>query len=459
MEKRIEYFSSANYTKTLNFGSPTKAIAAKRDAVYNTVMGNVEAVKQVAASLGLFSSTSIDMQGGTLGVALREASLRAYLDSFAGYIAIERPLTQMKELIVYNDKITKGTGRRVAPFIGQQNPRGLAESKASYEIPVGDKDLTIELGCGIVPGSLMITATVAGETNTIIDDRKGNLLAAANIITEGKIDYNTGKLVVTFVGEPVADDVLKIHFNKDKYLENTPDRIKAVQNYFEITAKVNKFEYEMDIIAAAINQKSLGTDLAADLRDTIKDEHQMSINDQLVHAIKDNYEGTTLTIDLSTFTVASGRFDSMMKVFNSGLTSVDSAIARNCWKIVAATAYVVGNGLASLYQSIEDSNIWVPNNSGFVNGLVGFYKGRAVLRHLYCDDFEGFAIHKTANGELAPTALGIYLPATDLPIVGNFNNTNEIAGGLYAVEGADTLTNDLVQRFTVAMPADWMVVK
>lgn len=451
----IKFFSSRDYSRAMNFGSPTKAIAARRNACYEAVMGNVANVRNAIASLGLFSQTSIDMQAGTLGVSLREASLRAYLDSFAGYIAIERPLTQMKELIVYNDKVTKGTGRIISPFLGKNNPRPLAENKQTSKIPVS-ADNTVELGCGVVPGSFSATiVSDNGDTFAVMDDRKGNLLAPGGVLTKGTINYLTGKLEMEFTSITAGEAV--INFNRDKYLEDTPDRMKAVQHYFEISAKVNKFEYEMDIIAAAINQKSLGSDLATDLRDSIREEHQMTLNDSLVRALRQNYAGTTLTIDLSAFTVASGRFSSMMKVLNSGLVNIDAAIAKNCYKVVSATAYVVGKGIGALLSSWDDSNFWVPNNSGFVNGLIGFYKGRAVLQHLDCADYEGYAIHKTADGTLAPVALGIYLPATDLPIVGNFQNTNEVAGGIYAVEGVDTITNDLVQRFEIAMPADWMI--
>lgn len=453
--RKLEFFSTGDYNKALNFGSPTPRIAKKRDAVYNKVMENVDLIRETAKQLGLFSA-SVDMQGSQLGVALKEASMKAYLESYAGYIAIERPLTQMKELIVYKDMVTKGTGRVVMPMIGKQDPRGTAEAKTTSTIPVGTPVGTIELGSAVVPGSVMIVAILNGDGATIIDDRKGTLLAAGGVLKTGTIDYNTGKIEYETGVAPIAGDEFKITYSKDMLPSNTPERIKPVQHYFEITAKVNKFEYEFDLITAAINTKSLGSDLAADMQDAVKDEHLMSINNQLVKALKEGYAGTTLTIDLSSFSVAAGRFDSLLRTFASGLTSVDTALGKKTYKAVVATAYVVGDGLGDVFASMTDSDYWVPNNTGFINGLIGFYKGRAVLRHLSLDRFEGFAVHKTADGELAPTALGIFLPATDLPLVGNFNNTNEIAGGIYAVEGADLLTSDLAMRFEILMPADWM---
>lgn len=455
--KKLEFFSTGDYNKSLKFGSPSQLVANKRNLVYEQVMNNVTLVKEAASRLGLFSNTSMDMQGSTLGVSLKEASIKAYLSSFAGYISIERPLSQMRELIVYKDMLTKGTGRVVMPMIGVQEPRGTAENKVTNIIPIATATGVIELGVAVVPGSVMIVATIGGNLSTIVDDRKGALLAAGGVLTVGTINYTTGRVNYTTAVAPIAADKLVIAFNKDSLVAAPETRIKPKQQYFDITAKVNKFEYEFDIISSAINTKTLGSDLAADMKTAVQDEHVMAINDQLVKSVKYGYTGNTLTVELSTFSVQGGFFDTLVRVFNSSLVSIDSALAAKTYKIVQATAYLVGNGLASLFGSME-GDYWVPNNSGFVNGLIGFYKGRAVLRHLTCTDWEGFAVHKTADGELAPTALGILLPATDLPLVGNFNNTNEVAGGIYSVEGADLLTSDLIQRFEVVMPSDWMVV-
>lgn len=443
------------FQKNLRMSSINPVVANQRNSVYESVMDTERAVRDAARSLGYFSS-SADMAPSQMGVALAEASLKAYINSFAGYIAIERPMTQMRQTIIYTDVVTK-SGAMVMPNIGPDTPRGRAEGSIKVNLTAADKTETILLASAVVPGSFMFQFKINGVTTTGVDNRKGKILAEGNVLDIGTIDYNLGTIEITTGPAPIAGDYIQVNYEKDQVVDLSAGRTKPKQGYFNVDAKVNKYEFEVDLISAAINKTTVGSDVIDKMKTSVYDEHTLAINNALVGAIKANYIGTTLTIDLDAFSIAAGMFDSLLRVFNAGLVSVDGAIASRTYKAVAATAYVVGNTVANLFGSLDDSFGWVPNNTGYVNGLIGFYKGRAVLRHLSLDATEIFAVHKTPDGDLAPTALGILLPATDLPLVGNFNNTNEIAGGIYSVDGATSLAKDLVQRVNVLFPADWML--
>jgi hypothetical protein len=310
----------------------------------------------------------------------------------------------------------------------------------------------------MVAGALSITLKIGDETYPVMDDRKGNLLAPAGLLTKGTVDYETGKVEMTFTKAPAAEDTIKICYALNREAAQGNNRTTLKQGYFNINAHINKFEFEADLITAMVSQKTVGGDVIAELQQSVRDEQILSINNKLVDTLRANYAGTTMTIDLSAFSIEGGFFDSLLKVLNAGLKAVDNAIAARCYKAVAATAYIVGNGAATLFQSMEDAQGWVDNASGYVNDVIGFYKGRAVIRNLHCDDFECYAIHKTANGQVAPLGYGILLPATNLPLVGNFANTNEVASGIYSVDGVNTVAIPLAQRFTIKMPEDWMVL-
>lgn len=457
--KDLKFFSEETYSKSLSFSSPSSQIARKRNEVYNRVMANFFSVRDRMKESGMMFS-SMDLQEATMGVTLKEASLQAYLNSFAGYIAIERPLTQMKELLVYKDMITKGTGRVVMPFIGKQEPRTLAE-KIQVESITQDNSLTLNMS--IVPGSLMITMSNndGSKVTTVTDNRKGDLLGEGGVLATGSaINYATGELTLKLVDTTYTK--ARVSYSRDGVADESATRIKPRSNHFLIEAKINKFEYEYNIIQDALEAKTIGSSSAEDVKQAVRDEHQEAINNGLVETLIDNYAGTTLTISLDSFSVAAGMFDSLIRTFKAGLTAVDSAIAAKCYKVIAASAYVVSNSVSDMFCCLDQDQDWVVNNTGFVNGLVGFYKGRAVLRHLAVDEKDGegygYAVHKTVDGELAPVALGILLPATDLPLVGNYNNTSEVAGGIYSVEGVSMLTSDLVQKFKLELPSDWNVV-
>jgi hypothetical protein len=98
-------------------------------------------------------------------------------------------------------------------------------------------------------------------------------------------------------------------------------------------------------------------------------------------------------------------------------------------------------------------NTFVPNKeSGYIEDLIGYYNGIPVIKSYRVGDTEGYAIHKTSDGLMAPMARGIFLPVNDLPEVGNFNNPTQSASGIFSYEGVKFLTSELVQKFEVTLP-------
>lgn len=461
----LQYFDNAEFQRGLKLSTLGNENAqAQRLDVYKGAMGNLDTLRDIVAKLKMFDANIDPLNAventapSAMGVALAEATLKAQINSIVGYVAIERSMSQMTQMLVYRDVITK-RGASVMPMIGPDNPRGRAGQKYQGSVVAGNTNITIELGNKIVGGQVSISLKLGDKTYPMMDDRKGNLLAPGGVINSGKVNYETGSIEIVLTTAAPADSAIEICYVLDKTVGQDGNRTTIKQGYFEIKAKINKFEFEADLITAMISQKTVGGDIVADLQQSVMDEQILSINDQLVDTLRRNYTGTTMSIDLSAFSIQGGFFDSMMKVFNAGLASVDNAIAERCYKAVNANAYIIGNGLATLFQSLEDAQGWVPNNTGYVNGVIGFYKGRAVIRHLHLDKFEGYAVHKTPNGQLAPLGYGILLPVTNLPLVGNFANTNEVASGIYSVDGTNTVAMDLAQRFTVSMPADWMTLE
>lgn len=455
----LQFFDSSDFKTGLKVGSVSEMAAKQRESVYFDAIQNLETLYELNRKLNNFDQLDAtgNMAPSAMGVALAEVSLKANINSITGFVAIERAMTQMTQDLVYKDIITKA-GASVMPMIGQDNPRSRANQRYSTDLTEGETDYSITLDACIA-GSIAITFRLNGTTYQAMDDRKGNILSQAGLLSAGTINYATGKLDLTFANAIPANSVLEVCYALNKELGQGNNRTTIKQGYFQVKAQINKFEYEVDMITAMIAQKTgAQKDPIADLQQSVYDEQVISINTKLVDTLRSNYAGNTLTIDLSAFSVEGGFFDSMMKVFNAGLASVDNAIAKRCWKATQATAYVVGNGLATFFQSLEDAQGWVPNTTGYVNDVIGFYKGRAVIRHLNCDDYEGFAIVKTANGDLAPLGYGILLPATNLPLVGNFVNVNEVASGIYSVDGTAPVAMDLSQRFTCLVPSDWMTL-
>ena len=455
----LKFFDSVEFSEGIKMSSLNEKVAAQRAHVYHEAMGNLETLQGIVRKMQMFDGLNAaeNMQASQMGVALAEASLKAQINSIVGYVAIERSMTQMSQNLVYRDIITKG-GASVMPMIGADYPRQRAAQTYKADITQSETSISVELGNALTPRGINITLTLGSASHSLMDDGKGNLLAAGGIISAGTVDYETGAIAITLTTGAPAESKIQIDYCVDKTQAEGNNRTTPKQGYFNITAKINKFEFEADLITAMISQKTLGGDVVADLQQSVYDEQVLSINNQLIRTLKDHYAGSTQLIDLSAFSVAGGFYSSLLQTFNAGLTRVDAALAQNTYKVIAASAYVVGNGLAALFMSMEDAQGWVANNTGYVNGIIGFYKGRAVIRHLYCDSFEGYALHKTADGQLAALGYGILLPATNLPLVGNFAATNEVASGIYAVDGTSMITTQLAQRFIVKVPADFEII-
>lgn len=457
---KIEFFSTQDYQKRIELSSMNPRCAAQRNHVYETVMGNLEAVREQAQKVRSFFSSQSDSMPTQAGVSLATASIKAYINSIAGYVAIERPMTQPTELLTYKDIITKA-GAKVMPFLGKQEARKM--SQQDMKMAVGDvekADFDINLNSALIPTKLVIDAIKPdNSTIKITDDGNGNLIAPAGILTVGTVNYTTGAIKLTFATALPALSNLVIGFAEDALDPNDAAkgrRLKPRYGNFLITATPNVYDFEVDVVQAAIAARTLGDDVLADMKTTVYDEHQISINDSLVKTLVDGYTGNSLKIDLSKFSVEAGKFSSLLKVFGAGLVSCDSAMAKRTYKAVAATAYVVGMSIADIFQNMDATAGWVPNATGYVNDVIGFYKGRAVIQNADLPANDGYAIHKTADGNMAPLGLGIFLPATDLPLTGNFDNITEVAGGIYSMDGTNLITSDLVQKFNVLMPSDWM---
>ena len=88
----------------------------------------------------------------------------------------------------------------------------------------------------------------------------------------------------------------------------------------------------------------------------------------------------------------------------------------------------------------------------YINDLLGWYNGIPVLRSTDIHEAEGegtfYAIHKTHDGQMAPLARGIYMPLTDTPTIGNYNNPTQMAAGVYYQEGVRYMAPELVQKVT-----------
>ena len=215
---------------------------------------------------------------------------------------------------------------------------------------------------------------------------------------------------------------------------------------------------EYNIAALGALKKATGSDMATFLFTKLRELYTKTINYKLVTMLEEGYTGTTMSdLDLSNGPVGLANkfydYRSRVDLFDSYLINVESALATKAVKGVNTTAYVAGNQACNQFQKGGIIGKWEKNDKmTYINDLLGWYNGIPVLRSTDIQEAAGegtfYAIHKTHDGQMAPLARGIYMPLTDTPTIGNYNNPTQMASGIYYQEGVRYMAPELVQKVT-----------
>jgi hypothetical protein len=189
----------------------------------------------------------------------------------------------------------------------------------------------------------------------------------------------------------------------------------------------------------------------------LRELYTKCINYKLVSTLEEGYTGNDMMSDLD-LSVAQMKeqfhdYRSRVDLFDSYLINVEANLAAKATKSVFVTAYVAGNQASNQFAKGGMIGKWEPNTKmTYINDLLGWYNGIPVLRSTDIQENPGssigtfYAIIKTQDGQMAPLARGIYMPLTDTPTVGNYNNPTQMASGIYYQEGVKYLAPELVQK-------------
>jgi len=475
MDNSVKFFSESrafsevmeteHIEKALFSSSLNRQDALNRKSTYQEVFSNYESLKDYAQkNFSSFADFPI------LSNQYFNASILSYVTSFAGFLSIERPMDAAEALLHWMDVVGVASGNTVLPNLGPENltnmksritwPTTLVAATFTYNIALGKK---------LIPGSINIKITLAGGTIvTITDDRQGNLLAKPGVLDGCTIDYNAGSIQLilgstfTFAGgEPlVLVAVEDVAGNPD--MNNYTNPVTGAANYYKnrykaklrnITLKTepDMIVSESDLATTAAMQKAVKINPQDFMASKLVEIFTKVLNQTLIERIQSGYAGTTHQIDMTGKSAIYGDFRSILDFFSSQTTDVNKALVKKSIKGTRATAYVVGEDVADWFTKLATIGLFTENTtSTYINDLVGYYKGTIpVLKHTDIAAADGYAIHKTSDGNMAPLMRGIFLPLTPFPQVGNYNNPTQLAGGLYYQEGVEQIASELVQKFTL----------
>lgn len=423
----------------LRKGSVSDDDAKLRKATYGKVFSRYCEIKD---ALRLFSGLT---DTPVLANQYFNATMASYVRSFAGFITIERDMDQETALLNFMDLLGVTDNRRVLPNVGPENLKGInARFTTSAPLIVGQNSYTVATGKKLLPGSVEIKLVHAADpTNVVIikDDRKGNLLAAPGILNAGIVDYTAaGKIEFTlgagFV--PATNDTFSIIAFEDvagnpefNQVANGNNRFKLEQKYVQLTAEPDLLIGESNLMSIATMNKSLGINPQDVLGAKLTELYTKLVNQKLVASLQNSYEGNVHDIDITTWTSTWYDYNSQLNAFVAELVGIDTDLAQKSVKGVNATAYVVGTEVGNWFMKTKGIGAFTPVvDSTYINDLLGYINGVPVLRHTDINPKEGYAIHKTRDGQLAPLMRGIYLPLTNTPAVGSYQNPTQFAQGV-----------------------------
>ena len=393
------------------------------------------------------------------------ASVASYVSSFAGYMSIERDFDQPNGLFYWFDVLGVTDLRSVIPNLGPDNYQDI-NTMGYFELDVTPAaQVSSIIGRKLVPGTVRVKIVNTDDsTAELIDNGQGSFMAVAGVMVNGTVNYLNGKVEFELSAAPAS---IKIVGKED--VTGTPScttgadnshandkRFIAKMQQLALNTVPDMLVAEYNIAALGAMKKATGSDMATFLFTKLREIYTKTINYKLVKTLEDGYKGNVMAdLDLSTVAMTGQFHDyrSRVDMFDAYLINVETALATKAVKGVTTTAYVAGNQAANQFQKGGVIGKWERNTKmTYINDLLGWYDGVPVLRSTDIKEAanEGtfYAIHKTHDGQMAPLARGIYMPLTDTPTIGNYNNPTQMASGIYYQEGVRYMAPELVQKVT-----------
>ena len=415
------------------------------------------------------------------------ASVASYVSSFAGFMSIERDFDQPNGLFYWFDVLGVSDMRNVIPNLGPDNYQDINSMGGfTMELDANQATHSTLVGRKLIPGTVRVKVTSAAGSYELVDDGQGSFMAKAGVMVSGTLNYLNGKVDFVLASTPTTAGTITAAITlvgKEDVTGtpcNTTGSTNAHANDKRFLAKMQQLGLSTvpDMLVAEYNiaslgamKKATGADMASFLFTKLRELYTKMINYKLVSTLVDGYQGETMTdLDLSkngigfdpqtsgqylTFTDYRSRVD----LFDAYLINVETTLAQKAVKGVTTTAYVAGTRAASQFQKGGIIGKFKRNEKmTYISDLLGWYDGIPVLRSNDIEETGNdkavfYAIHKTADGQMAPLARGIYMPLTDTPTIGNYNNPTQMASGIYYQEGTKYLAQELVQRveFTIGL--------
>jgi hypothetical protein len=444
------------WLNSLRASSVSDADALNRMSEYKKLFSRYESMKEAYKTVAFSGVTELPL----LSNQYFNATVASFVRSFAGYLSIERDMAEPTALLWYDDVLGVADERTVLANIGEENLNGLQADIIFNNVTIPAGGLDLAAGKVIVPGSLQGSFTSADGTQTVkfADDANGNILAPAGVLATGSVNYKTGAIKATLAGATFTGGTYSLKAAADEpgtptygtLANNQTNRVKLDMKNIIVKSIADMLIGDSNLVAMAQANKSLGQNPMQGLGAKLVELYTKVVNLKLVNATKAAAKGNDYVIDASGWATTFYDYNSRLNAFSAELVNVDTDLAEQSVKGVEATAYLVSPEAGNWFRKLRATGEFVEEKgSTYVNDLLGTYNGIPVLRHVGVESGYFYAIHKTADGALAPVMCGQYLPLTWTPAIGNYNNSSQISQGVFYQMGVEPIASALIKRVKI----------
>lgn len=467
-------------------GSKGLAQLARMDA-YSEMCANYDALMNKANKRARFTNSAATYADsadavGQISVGL-DATIRAYVDSMAGFLCREEAINAPNALVTIFDSYDAFDDTIISPNLGPINYNKLRNSKpisdliasstGTYTFTPGKRILAKSVKMILVGTATGVTGEVEIPKTTIVDDGLGNLLAGPGVLTAGAVDYANGTVTWTTAAKVTVDTVeytvtktkieVCIDMTGDAASAGTRTHIKGKQVGFLVSTAPELLTYESNLVENISVSKTLGSDMQVYLSERLAELYTVRINTMIAEGIENNYEGDTKVINFDSVSYDNTR--SYSDYFNNKIIEYGQAAKEKVYRLGTPNVILAGLKGSIPFLKLTSIGVFTRVKSSNVNGLIGYLDDvtPVLTSDVIAEDpaavnpeqggtngegifYMGF---KSTDGTVAPLLRVIYLPLTTTPNVGNFNNPVQTSGGYYFAESVYPLYKEALQRVQV----------
>lgn len=448
-EKQLKMFSVSDTDAQLR----RKAFAR---TIENTMDINAS-VLGTKANRKLFSGASLS-SAGTVGTALYAGVMRSMVQSIAPIFSVQRNIDAPEQKILYLDfyNILGDGTTSIAPNIGPDKAWADHKNRITETINPGTTNqFTITSGSPILPKSFKAEVYKGSQlVGTIQDLGTGAFMATPGVIkATSKIVYATGNASTVVLDWENGLDADKVTYAAvyDVTAKEEVDRGYGITKYYDMVTSPLLVPVERNVIADHMMAKQGIIDNDDLYANFVENEYTKAVNQRVFDALIQGYTGDTFEVDLSSFEIRSGFYETLTRSFRSMLAQAENQLAAQTYKGAKCTGYLASPEAVNVFDLMGTGDGWVKNvNSTYFKDIAGWYNDVPVVR---CTDLgEGELMMTLRDDQVGPLFHGMFLAPTELPVVGNYANMTKYTSGMYSMEGVGFSSSALCIKLKVKAP-------